>query len=119
MKHLLTVMIGGAIGSAMRYLLTLIKIPPSNFPIHTLIINLIGCFCIGLLDGFLSKAQLSEATRLFWIGGVLGAFTTFSTFGLDIATLHEQAKTNKLILYITISILGGYLLLTVGQRFSK
>lgn len=87
--NLLLIALGGAIGSVMRYAISgwvqrLATGAVELFPIGTLAVNAAGCLLIGLLAAlFASPHMLREETRLFLLVGVLGGFTTFSTFGLE------------------------------------
>jgi CrcB protein len=63
----------------------------TEFPWHTLIVNVAGCFAMGLLTGLLAlKLNLSQEARAFLTTGILGGFTTFSAFSLDVALLMER-----------------------------
>ncbi|MFZ5795413.1 MAG: CrcB family protein, partial [Pseudomonadota bacterium] len=84
MYHLILVMAGGALGSAARLLVgraTLAGFGP-NFPYGTLTVNLVGGLAMGVLAGILARHPNSEAWRLLLGVGVLGGFTTFSSFSL-------------------------------------
>ena len=81
MLNCLIVGIGGFVGAASRYLFTLLPFHRSGaFPLHTLLINLIGSFCIGMLVVAASKTSISPRLLLLLKTGVCGGFTTFSTF---------------------------------------
>ena len=80
------VMMGGALGTGARYGLSLVLQPPgtSGFPLGTLTVNLVGCLLIGVLAALMpDSSQFSTSTRLGLMVGVLGGFTTFSSFGLE------------------------------------
>ncbi|MDR2839965.1 MAG: CrcB family protein, partial [Paludibacter sp.] len=80
---ILFVGLGGFLGSAARYLLTLlIKNPERLFPLGTFAVNIIGSFVIGILFALIGKNALSETWRLFLMAGICGGFTTFSAFSL-------------------------------------
>lgn len=98
----LFVALGGALGSVLRYAISLIPFK-TVFPFLTLITNFIGAIAIGFVIGIVSEK--SPNMLLFWKTGVCGGFTTFSTFSLEAFTLFEK----KMIL------LGGlYMVLSVG-----
>lgn len=83
---LMLIAFGGAFGSAMRYLVSgwTQKLSETAFPIGTMAVNVIGCLCIGVLGAiFASPFSPREEYRLALAIGVLGGFTTFSTFGLE------------------------------------
>jgi CrcB protein len=89
----LWVALGGAIGAAARHGVNVwsARMFGSDFPWHTLIVNVAGCFAMGLLTGLLAlKLNLSQEARAFLTTGILGGFTTFSAFSLDVALLVER-----------------------------
>ena len=86
LKTIFYIAIGGAIGSVMRYLTTILvsKYWSSQFPLATFVTNVLGCFLIGIFIGFLDKNQLSNSPlKWFLITGFCGGFTTFSAFGFE------------------------------------
>lgn len=94
----LALMAGGGIGAVLRYALTILvdQRMLSSFPWGTFIVNVVGCFAMGLLATWLDQRGLtSPATRLFWTTGLLGGFTTFSTFSLE--TIHLVAADRMLL----------------------
>ena len=87
------VALGGAIGSAARYGVNIWsgRVLGSDFPWHTLVVNVIGCFAMGLLIELVAlKLNVSLEIRAFLTTGILGGFTTFSAFSLDFALLVER-----------------------------
>ena len=77
------VALGGAIGAVARYAISLIPVK-SQFPILTLVTNILGAVLIGFIVGMTDKkADVSQNTVLFWKTGICGGFTTFSTFSLE------------------------------------
>ncbi|RZO64099.1 MAG: fluoride efflux transporter CrcB [Parvularculaceae bacterium] len=93
-----------------------------GFPAGTLIVNVVGSFFMGLLVQWLSQRQGAELFRLFLGVGVLGAFTTFSTFSLDIVNLVRERIEISSVIYLLASVIGaiGALLLgiVVGRSLS-
>jgi fluoride exporter len=84
--RILLVMAGGGIGAVSRYGTTLLaaKLFGTSFPWGTLIVNLVGCFLIGLSFALVERSFImNPSMRLFFITGFLGALTTFSTFGYE------------------------------------
>jgi len=89
----LWVALGGALGSAARYGVNVWsgRLLGSEFPWHTLFVNLLGCFAMGLLVELMAlKLNVSNEVRAFLTTGILGGFTTFSAFSLDFALLVER-----------------------------
>lgn len=117
MPALFLVMLGGAFGSAARYLtgkLTLGWFGP-DYPWGTLAVNLIGGFLMGLLAGTLAKiGQGGEQWRLLIGVGVLGGYTTFSAFTLDLMNMVERGDWGLGLGYIFASVLGSALALFAG-----
>ncbi len=105
MDKFLWVGLGGAIGSILRYTLSLLPIK-SSFPVLTLITNLLGAFIIGVVVGLFEKQYLSSYIHLFLKTGVCGGFTTFSTFSLETLTLLENGMVFMAIVYAFISVAG-------------
>lgn len=109
-RILLLVGLGGLIGSIARYLVSILclKIFPFAFPYGTLIVNLIGCFLIGLLYGFMERNILvSPEWRGFLMTGICGGFTTFSAFSLESVVLLRQENYLYFGVYISLSIILG------------
>ena len=116
MYQLLLVMAGGALGSAARFLVgraTLKGFGP-DFPYGTLTVNLIGGFAMGLLAGFLACHSAGENWRLLLGVGVLGGFTTFSAFSLDVVTLIERGGLLTALGYTLASVAGSVIALFAG-----
>ena len=113
-KDLLLVAIGGALGASLRYLVIL-WIPTEGFPWSTLSVNLIGSFILGIIIGFSTNQLLDEKTTLMIATGVLGAFTTMSTYSMDTITLWENEKILA-ILYIIATAIIGPILALIGME---
>lgn len=112
----LLVACGGAIGASLRYAASLwLFKPQSLFPWPTWWINLLGCFCAGLFFAFCQKYPvLQQETRLFLMVGILGGFTTFSSFGLETLQLLRQGQHGLALIYTLSSVVLGVLLLALG-----
>ncbi len=112
--------VGGFIGSVFRYYgggWVLHLHPLAKFPCSTLVVNLLGCFVIGVLGALAHHFHaFSPASRLFIFTGVLGGFTTFSAFGFETFYLLRQGETGLAILNMTVSVLAGVFLVWVGDR---
>lgn len=113
------VALGGALGSVFRYLLgtwTQTASKSIDFPFGTLVVNLIGCFVIGFL------AQLAEArgvftseSRAFVFIGILGGFTTFSSFGNDTINLLRDSETLNALANVGANVIFGLMLVWLGR----
>ena len=117
----LHVALGGAIGSVLRYQLGramthwLGPQAVTAFPWATLAVNLIGSLAMGLLAGYLARhGQGGDQWRLFLGVGVLGGFTTFSAFSLELMVLIERGQAAQGLVYAVVSVLAGLSALYVG-----
>jgi CrcB protein len=120
MKQLLWVGIGGFLGSIARYKLggfVLHRSEPWDFPLSTFVVNLLGCFAIGLLAALVEHHDFfSTAARLFLFTGILGGFTTFSAFAYEGTFLLRRSLPNVAVLYATLSVLGGWAAVWAGMK---
>ena len=122
LKTILYIAIGGAVGSILRFLTTLLvyKYWSDNFPLATFIVNIIGCFCIGLFVGYLTKNQLEDSNlKWFLVTGVCGGFTTFSAFGMENYNLFQNNNSLLAFGYIALSIIIGLFAVWFGLFVSK
>ena len=118
MNAFLLVGIGGALGSIARYGSGVLvgRIWPMSFPLATMLVNISGSLVMGLFIGFLARttpAWQADA-RLFFAVGVLGGFTTLSSFSLDTFTLIERGEIGQATIYVLGSIVVSVLALFVG-----
>lgn len=120
---LFLVTIGGAIGSLLRYLVGKIlptKIPLlGQFPLSTLSVNLLGSLIIGLIGYFVVQKNISEEFRIFFVVGILGGFTTFSSFGLETFSMLEHREYFKMALYLLTTNILGVACVGLGWWISK
>jgi CrcB protein len=117
MTNLLWVASGGAIGAALRYLISM-KIAVESggtFPWGTLTVNMIGCLVIGLMWSVTEHKTASDGLLLFLMVGLIGSFTTFSTYGLEGIQMIQSGKLLAGGGYIILSNVAGLLLVLVGK----
>ena len=119
-KEILIVGVGSFAGGALRYILSvgLIKLGRLwAFPIGIMLVNVLGCFLIGVLYGyFKSKATTDPLLPLLLMTGVLGGFTTFSTFSFETVQLFQQNEWLKAALYVVGSVGVGVAACYLGMR---
>jgi CrcB protein len=117
------VSLGAVVGAVARYLLSeaTVRVFGDGFPYGTLLVNVVGCLVIGIFGGW-GIPDFSDATRLLLITGLLGALTTFSTFGWESLELMQNGKVGVALVSIGLNVViglvavyGGYL---VGQYFA-
>ncbi len=115
MKMLLSIAAGGAIGAVGRYLM-MARIGHylhGGFPYSTIAVNVLGSALLGTLVEFLALVwSPSQEMRAFLVVGIIGSFTTFSTFSLDVIVLFERSEYVSAILYVAASVI-----LSVGAFF--
>jgi len=121
-KLLLAVAAGGAVGSVARYVMmsATARLVGPGFPLGTLAVNLLGSFIMGVLvEAAALRWDMSEATRVLLFVGVLGGFTTFSTFSLDLVTLIERQQGTAALLYGGASVVLGLFALVGGLQAAR
>ncbi len=113
---------GGFIGTILRFLLSssIEKSFATSIPIGTILVNLIGCFLIGLLSGYFTQ-KLGDQTQLFFFLtiGVLGGFTTFSAIAMDSQVFIENGEYLKMLTYILVQAILGIALCLIGYNLIK
>ena len=115
LRLLALVAAGGAIGAAARYALQQ-SIPSDTLPLGTMTANLLGSLILGILLGAVAAGvEVSEETILLFGTGILGAFTTMSTFAVDTIRLADTSTSNTFTMFI-ITIFGSITLAWVGWR---
>jgi len=116
MNYLL-VFLGGGLGAAARYGVNVGvgRINPTEFPWHTLLINISGCFIMGVLtEAMALRFNASTELRLFLTTGIMGGYTTFSAFALDYALLFERKDFMSAGIYVLASVIGALLACFAG-----
>jgi fluoride exporter len=121
MRTALLVAMGGAAGTLLRYATSLLvaKLYRGPWPLGTSLVNLAGCFAIGLLMGlYQERMALSDSARMFLGVGVLGGFTTFSAFAYESHELFRRGPSGLGVLYVAASVAGGLLAASFGVRLA-
>lgn len=122
LRAFLLVALGGGLGSAARYGIGVLMGKWINhpYPFATFLINISGCFIIGLLYGLVQKQDMSQ-TGLWLLAatGFCGGFTTFSSFALENINLLNDNKSMIALLYVVLSLIVGLLLCKAGIYLSR
>ncbi len=109
--NLIYVGVGGFLGSIGRYLLAgavYRMFPNLNFPIGTTVVNILGCFLIGFITGLVEvRNLLNPEMRIFILIGLLGGFTTFSTFGFEVFALLRDGAFVSAIANVLVQVIVG------------
>jgi len=123
MDKLLAVGCGGFLGAIMSIGM-IVWVPRVSvfqdcpIPLSTLLVNMIGCLIIGFLKGIADSLHVfNPTTNLFLFTGILGSFTTFSTFGFETWRLLDEGKIFQVLLYVSLSVFLGILLVWLGYSF--
>ena len=116
MKLVLLIGAGGFIGSSLRYLISLFfqsKVL-TTFPFGTFAVNILGCFLIGAVYALSDRGDLGAEWRLFLATGILGGFTTFSSFSNETVSMMRDAQYGSALLYVVSSVILGLLATFLG-----
>lgn len=118
-KIFLILLIGAFIGSDLRYLESLFFKTSNGFPLGTLVANLSGALILPFLIHYLQdRFHLSSQLVLMLSTGVLGSYTTFSTFTADTYRLYLAGQWLSLFIYLTLTLFGGFLLAILGNYWA-
>ncbi|MDP9230256.1 MAG: fluoride efflux transporter CrcB [Bacteroidota bacterium] len=121
-KNLLFVALGGGLGSMIRYTCQkwIYEIYPHTFPLGTFMVNLSGCFLIGIFYAIAEKSSvLTPEWRLLLTTGLCGGFTTFSAFAFENLTLLRSGDISYFLLYTGASVILGIAAVFAGIAFIK
>ena len=122
MKTVMAIALGGALGAVTRHFISHWSAVAlgNGFPWGTLTVNVVGCFALGVVVEVMALVWSPAAEwRAFLTVGVLGAFTTFSAFSLDISILHERGEMLQAILYVTVSVAGSIAAIFAGMSLTR
>ena len=122
LRQILLVAVGGAVGSVARHLVGVasLRLFGSGFPYGTLIVNLVGAFVMGVFIEILARRfGGSTDLRLLIATGVLGGFTTFSSFALDTAVLFERGELVSSFVYVAVTLILGLAALFLGLGLAR
>lgn len=118
----LIVFMGAGIGGSLRHGINVLapRLFGTALPYGTLLVNLAGSLAMGLIVGYLAfRGEAAQMPRLFLTTGILGGFTTFSAFSLDVAVLIERGDLSSAALYGGLSVVGSVLALFVGLWLTR
>ena len=121
MQIIFSVAIGGAIGAILRFLLSRFigSTFSTVFPLGTFVVNISGSFLIGFFYSIFDKIIATPEIRAFLLIGIIGAFTTFSTFVLETFNLFKDGEILQGFLNIFLSQVGGLISLFLGIVFAR
>ena len=117
-----SIAVGGAFGAVARHLINISPLANvfQNFPLPTFLINVTGSFLIGfLLIVLTDRFEVSEAARMAVIVGFLGAFTTFSTFEMEMYGLSSEREHAIALIYLLLSVICGIVAVVAGVRLAR
>lgn len=121
-KSILIVGCGSFVGGALRYLISMLMKNEcaSSFPVGTLIVNILGCFLIGIIYGlFVRYSTTSHMLCLLLTTGFCGGFTTFSTFANESLQMLQAGNVGGFVGYVAASLVLGILLVLFGYYLVK
>ena len=121
MNYLL-VFIGGGLGASARHAINQLcaRLFGTGFPFGTFIINVTGSLVMGLIAGYLAfKGQAAQPWRLFIMVGILGGYTTFSSFSLDAVTLWQRGQGAVALAYVAAIVVLSLAALLAGLTFGQ
>ncbi len=122
-SEILYVGAGGFIGAILRYYSNIFAgkiFDVQNFPYGTFLVNIIGSFCIGIVWGIADNiVELSNEAKYFMIVGILGSYTTFSTFAYETFQLIQQGRTIAFLSNLLFQTILGIIAVLLGIRITE
>ena len=118
----LIVFLGGGLGAALRHGINILSVRwlGTAFPYGTLFINVTGSLIMGLIAGYFAfKGGISQHWTLFLTTGILGGYTTFSAFSLDVVLLYERGETFLALAYVLLSVIVSVTALLGGLALTR
>lgn len=120
MGNVFAVALGGALGSAARYLIAILteKVISLHFPLSTFLVNIIGSLVIGFCWSYFDRIHISHEFRLFLFTGILGGFTTFSTLTRETVQFFKAGEPYHALSYLLLSNAFGVVAVLLGFYIS-
>lgn len=117
----LLVGLGGFFGTVLRYLINLqTKSWPIGLPVGTLLVNVLGCFAVGVISGFSEKYAWGPSIAIHFVTiGIIGGFTTFSAFGFETIALVQTKSVSMAALNVFANLIHGFGAVLLGQALTK
>lgn len=122
MRNYVLVLVGGGLGAAARYWVSgaVYRWLPTTFPYGNLVVNISACFLIGLLmTGLNERFIVNPSLRVFLTVGILGGYSTFSSFGYETLTLLRDGETMGALINVGVSVGVGLLAVAAGTVVGK
>jgi CrcB protein len=118
LRNIILVAIGGGLGSVIRYSTSFIFVT-KKFPYATFSVNIIGSFLIGFLMGYIIRQANAQTWQMLFVTGFCGGFTTFSAFSWEVVTMLQQQRYATATLYISATLIIGFLFTVLGFWLCK
>ncbi len=121
-KNYLFVFVGGGVGASARYWLSgaVYRFVPADFPYGNLVVNILGCLLIGILmSGLQERFVFTPSLRVFLTIGILGGFTTFSSFSYETVALMRDGETVGAAINVVSSVLGCLVSTYIGMLIGR